>query len=427
TYEALAREFPAHPYADDALYLAADLRAQSGDVAGALERLEAVASRYPRGDFAGEALFKIFWLRHRADADSGGLEALARIEERFADAPETYDVERSRYWRARVLDGRGETAAALSLWEALAREHPATYYGLLARIRIAERTPGAAADLARTSALPPAGGPLPLVEAGDLAGDPHFQAGAQLLSLGFADAAAEELLSVRRDDRPRDATRVLVAAIARSGDFRAAQALARTELRWALTGRVTPELRDVWDAAFPRAYRELVERFCKSTRVDPDLLQALMREESALDPRALSWAGALGLTQLMLSTAQAVARDLRLQKPSAEGLLEPGLNIQIGAAYLGRLLARFGGNAVYALASYNAGASAVERWRSSRSGLELDAFVEEIPLTETRGYVKRVLRSYNAYRLLDGRPLLTALLEEPPARAAEARAEPRAR
>ena len=424
TYETLAREFPAHPYADDAIYLAADLRATGGDLSGALERLEAVASRYPSGDFAGEALFKIFWLRHRADDDPAALAALERIEERFATAAESYDLERARYWRARVLDAHGDGATALSVWRALAEEHPATYYGLLARMRIVERTPGAAAELSRGNASPPAAGPVPMVEAGDLGVDPHFRAGAQLLSLGFGDAASEELLAVRREDRPRDAVRVLVAAIARSGDFRAAQALARTELRWALSGPVTPELRDVWEAAFPRAYRDLVERFCKSPRVDPDLLQALMREESALDPRALSWAGAVGLTQLMLSTAQAVAKDLRLSRPSAEGLLEPGLNIQLGAAYLGRLLARFGGNAVYALASYNAGASAVERWRSSRTGLELDAFVEEIPLSETRGYVKRVLRSYNAYRLLDGRPLLTALREDPPARAAEARADP---
>jgi soluble lytic murein transglycosylase len=424
TYEALAREFPDHPYADDALYLAAELLAASGDVAGALDRLEAVAARYPHGDFAGEALFKTFWLHHRLDDDLTGLVSLARVEEQFAGAEDTYDVERARYWRARVLDAHGEPATARALWEALGREHPATYYGLLARTRIAERDPAGAVELAR-SATPTTAADFPaVVDAGSLTTDRHYQAGSQLLSLGFGEAASEELLAVRRSEQPRDAVRVLVQALTRTGDLRAAQAVARTDLRWALTGQLTPALRDVWEAAYPKAYRELVERFCKLPRVDPDLLQALMREESALDPRALSWAGALGLTQLMLPTAQAVARELRLGKPSPEGLFDPGLNIQLGAAYLGRLLARFGGNAVYALASYNAGASTVEHWRSSRSGLELDAFVEEIPLSETRGYVKRVLRSYNAYRLLGGRPLVTAEVEMSPGEAAEARAAP---
>jgi soluble lytic murein transglycosylase len=422
TYEALAKQFPEHPYADDALYLAADLRAASGDVSGALLDLEAVATQYPDGDYVGEALFKTFWLHHRLDDDQAGLLSLDRIEERFALAKDPYDVERARYWRARVLDGQSKRPEAMALWTALAREHPATYYGLLARTRLAERAPQAVADLALGALPAPLSLGATMVDAGDLRTNAHYQAAAQLLALGFPEAATQELLAVRRGAQPRDVTRVLVQGISRAGDVRAAQALARTELAWALIGRVTPELRDVWEAAYPRAYRELVERYSKSPRVDPDLVQALMREESALDPRALSWAGALGLTQLMLPTAQAVAKELRLGKPSSEGLLDPALNIQLGAAYLGRLLTRFGGNPVYALASYNAGASNVDRWRLARSGLELDAFVEEIPLAETRAYVKRVLRSYNTYRLLDGRPLLSTVSRMPTAERVEARA-----
>jgi soluble lytic murein transglycosylase len=413
TYERLAQEYPQHPYADDALYLAAELRAVSGDISGALLDLEAVSTRYPQGDYAGEALFKTFWLHHRLDDDEAGLASLDRVEERFAHAADPFDVERARYWRGRVLDSQGNRAGAMALWTALAADHPATYYGLLARTRLAERQPTTAAELAQRSVLPPAAGETTLVDAGTLRTDAHYRAGTQLLALGFSDAAAQELLAVRRSRQPKDVTRILIQGISRAGDLRSGQALARTEFAGALNGPVTPQLRDVWEAAYPKAYRELVERYCKSPGVDPDLLQALMREESALDPRALSWAGALGLTQLMLPTAQAVARDLRLSRPSSEGLLDPALNIQLGAAYLGRLLTRFGGNPVYALAGYNAGPTNVDRWRSSRSGLELDAFVEEIPLAETRSYVKRVLRSYNAYRLLNGQPLLSAASQVP--------------
>jgi soluble lytic murein transglycosylase len=139
-----------------------------------------------------------------------------------------------------------------------------------------------------------------------------------------------------------------------------------------------------------------------------------MREESALDPRALSWAGAVGLTQLMLPTAREVARALRIRAPSAEQLQNPATNIQLGAAYLSRLLQRFDGNVALALASYNAGEGAVSRWRSARPDSELDRWVEEIPLSETRGYVKRVLRSWNTYRLLGGRPLPGVVKTTPP-------------
>jgi soluble lytic murein transglycosylase len=104
----------------------------------------------------------------------------------------------------------------------------------------------------------------------------------------------------------------------------------------------------------------------------------------------------------MLPTAQEVARKLKLKRPTAGDLTDASLNIRLGATYLGSLLKRFDGSAPLAVASYNVGAGAVRRWLKDRGTLPLDEFVEEIPVQETRGYVKRVLRSYAAYRLLYG-------------------------
>ena len=135
-----------------------------------------------------------------------------------------------------------------------------------------------------------------------------------------------------------------------------------------------------------------------------DLLQALMREESALDPHAISPVGAIGLTQLMLPTAREIARQLRMKRPSRTDLMKSGVNIRIGAKYLGQLIRKFDGSVPLAVAAYNAGGGAVSRWVEARGTLDLDEFVEEIPYEETRGYVKRVLRSFAAYRLLYGAP-----------------------
>ena len=320
-------------------------------------------------------------------------------------AEESYDVERARYWRARVLDQGKHTDEALPLWEGLALEHPGTYYGLVARERLAERDSARAARVAaQLAALPPAATPADF-DAGTLLEDPHFVAGVELLRLGFNDAASSELLAARRTGQPPEAQRLLVEALARTGDVRSAHGVARLALRRDLSGPVAPGSRDLWAIAYPDAFRELVVRYTKGSPVEPELLQALMREESALDPRALSWAGAVGLTQLMLPTAREVARTLRMRAPTAEQLQNPSTNIQLGAAYLARLLQRFDGNVALALASYNAGEGAVSRWRAARPDSELDRWVEEIPLSETRGYVKRVLRSWNTYRLLGGRPL----------------------
>ncbi|HYO66809.1 MAG TPA: transglycosylase SLT domain-containing protein [Archangium sp.] len=405
TYERLARDYPDHSFADDALFYAADLYVKTGRLELASQRLKDLVKLYPQGDFLGEALFKDFWISRTLKAADGGIPMLLEIEKRFADADETYDLERAQYWRARTLQDKGDKKAAADLFETIAVEHPATYYGLMARTMLAE------VDAARMERVAPQidftqqerRAPWPL-HAGAMEKDPHFVAAVELLRLGFPEAVSSELLAVNRTNLPSENVRLLVQLLSVSGDERGAHAVARVALRRDLSGRITPETRPVWEVAYPNAFRPLIEKHTAAAGVEPDLLQALMREESALDPKALSWAGALGLTQLMPSTAQAVARQLKLKKVTTQALLEPDLNIRLGAQYLGSLIKRFSGHTPYAVGSYNAGPNAIDRWRADRPGVPLDAWVEEVPIAETRGYIKRVLRSYNTYQLLYGRP-----------------------
>ena len=167
-------------------------------------------------------------------------------------------------------------------------------------------------------------------------------------------------------------------------------------------------------------------RAATPAHVDPRIsFQALIREESALDPHALSWAGAVGLSQPMVPTARQVARQLNLKGHiDAVSLQQPELNLRIGSTYAGELLKKFGGNPVLALAAYNAGAGAVTHWMSGHELEDLDAFVEDIPVAETRGYVKRVLQSFTTYQLLYGASAETHL---PAGLVAAARARPRRR
>ena len=124
-----------------------------------------------------------------------------------------------------------------------------------------------------------------------------------------------------------------------------------------------------------------------------------MREESGYRPGVVSVSGARGLLQLMPATAERVARESRIGEFSADDLFEPRVNIRLGSDYLAGLLRRFEGRASAAIGSYNAGPHVVARWIEARPG-EDDVWVEEIPYDQTRGYVKRVLRSVQAYRVL---------------------------
>jgi soluble lytic murein transglycosylase len=405
TYERLAREFPGHSFADDALFYAADLYEKTGQPKKAVERLEELERNYSQGDFLGEALFKAFWIARTTGAPDGGMAILERIEKRFAEADETYDVERAQYWRARTLQDRGDVVGAVGLFERIAVEHPATYYGLMARAQLGEVDKERLAGIAPQLVFAPETlSPWPMHTGPVIEKDPHFLAGVELLRLGFPEAVSSELLAVNRNGQPAEAVRLIVHLLSMAGDERAAHAVARVALRRDLGGRITPQTRPVWEIAYPNAYRPLIEKHTKDAGIEPDLLQALMREESALDPKALSWAGAMGLTQLMPATAKATAQQLKIKRFRVENLYDPELNIRLGAHHLGELVKRFNGQTPFAVGSYNAGAGAVNRWRADRKGLPLDAWVEEVPIAETRGYIKRVLRSYNTYQLLYGRP-----------------------
>jgi len=402
TYELLAHDYPAHSFADDALFYAADLHARAGEQDKALERLQQLVQQYPAGDFTAEALFKIFWLQRQGKQSEEALKTLNLIEERYLAADESLDVERARYWRARMVEDAGDAAGAAQGFATVATEHPATYYGLMARAKLAGLNPSLGQQVeAELSAVPePSPGPWPLY-AGTVGEDPHFLAGVELLRLGFSDSASSELLAVNRTGQTQEALRLLVHVLSAAGDARSAHAIARTSLRRELSGRITPEKRPLWEVAYPNAFRPLIEKHCAAAKVDPNLLQALMREESALDPKALSWAGALGLTQLMPATAREVARIHKIStRITQEKLLEPDLNIHLGALELGGLLQRFDGVKPFAVAGYNAGPGSVNKWRGILPKAPIDEWVEEIPVEETRGYVKRVLRSYNTYQLL---------------------------
>ncbi|HUL58362.1 MAG TPA: lytic transglycosylase domain-containing protein [Anaeromyxobacteraceae bacterium] len=403
-YRRLARQFPAHALADDALFAAADLLARDGEVAQAGEAFGAIARDYADGDRRDEARFRLAWLAKRQGEVDAAVAQLLAIEEDARDR-DPYEHARAGYWRARLLSTRGEAGrgAARAIWSELAARYPADYYGLVSRARLAELAGGDGDGLP-----PPVTAPPPeeaRYDPGPLPEDRHFRAGVTLLRIGLAHLAADELNAVDQSRlRPDVADPVLLLAdlLDRAGDARASSALLRSLARGAL--RKPPEGQNlrVWHIAYPKAYREQVERWAPPARVPVDLLQALMREESALDPRAVSPAGAVGLTQLMLPTARQVARSLGLPRPTRGDLTAPAISIRIGARLLGDLIRRFDGSVSLALASYNAGPNAVAHWLAERGGLDLDEFVEEIPIEETRGYVKRVLRSYAAYRLLYG-------------------------
>lgn len=170
----------------------------------------------------------------------------------------------------------------------------------------------------------------------------------------------------------------------------------------------------LWDelqVRFPIVYQDHVTKAAKQTSVNPLLIFAVARQESAFMHDAKSPAGAVGLMQLLPSTAKQTAQKSGMSF-NAQDLIKPDKNIALGSRYLDYLLGVFDGNRILAAAAYNAGPSRVRQWMNKEKNAQLpyDVWIETIPFKETRGYVQNIL-SFSviyAYRLGQETKFVTA-------------------
>jgi soluble lytic murein transglycosylase len=340
---------------------------------------------------------------------------------------------RARYVRARALERAGRRSEAAGAYRAiLASDASDTgFYALWSRQRLAVLEPGAAWD-APTPARVAAEDSEELDLAGALAAlrDVHGEAypwlarAHELVRLGDREAAREELHELYlawNDARGRGPIRAGVEAVYRGATRQRVAVPASLRRRRrnlsaddaAALGLVAGALGDVGLAirfggamrasARPRAFESLVEAAAARRGLDPNLLLAVMRVESVYDPEIVSYAGAIGLLQIMPRTGQLIAHRLGLEDFRTDDLLDPATNIELAAWYLRSLLDRFEGRLPLAIAAYNGGPHNVRRWMEEHGpDLPLDAFLERIPFEQTFRYVRRVLSHYAAYRAQAG-------------------------
>ena len=143
---------------------------------------------------------------------------------------------------------------------------------------------------------------------------------------------------------------------------------------------------------FPTPYKDLIFQTAENYGIDPEWIYGVTRRESAFNMYARSSAGALGLMQILPSTARMQSKSLGMARPSHEDLLESERNILLGASYLNKMLERFSGNQVLATAAYNAGPNRVSKWLPKEGDkVSADIWVDTIPYKETREYVRAVM------------------------------------
>jgi len=146
---------------------------------------------------------------------------------------------------------------------------------------------------------------------------------------------------------------------------------------------------------YPLRYSNIVDGHARHYDLDPALLAAVIYRESKFDANAKSSSGAIGLMQLLPSTAQGIATRTGGSRFVVSDLYDPEINIRYGAWYLRRLLTKYGSERL-ALAAYNAGQENVDRWQASGGGIRFP---------ETQQYVDDVLHLRDLYAKAYGKEL----------------------
>ena len=321
-----------------------------------------------------EAAFHAGWIALRFLNDTA---TATREFDRLASYAETpMSRARAAYWQGRTAEASGAGERALGLYESAAAQ-TSTFYGQMARTRLGKGTP----PIRRALSIARGDDRVEVIRVIEL-----------LMALDEREIAfslAMDCAKTLSEDRQIAA---LAALMQTAQDARATLAIGKvaSQRGFALD-----------DAAFPifgiPAYTPL------SNSAGREIVYAIARQESSFQTKAVSGAGARGLMQMIVSTAQRTAQRAKVAFSADRLTTDPAFNAQLGAAHLGDLLQEQGGSHILTFAAYNAGGKRVKEWMSAygdprQPGVDAIDWIERIPITETRNYVQRVLENVEMYK-----------------------------
>jgi len=296
----------------------------------------------------------------------------------YSGAKSVISRARGAYWSGRAAEAKGDTAAATD-WYRNAARHLTVFYGQLAASRLPDPVHLSMDSGVRASAA----------EQADFNRLELVRVARQLTQIGENDRIRPFLINLlNRAGKPTDY--VLLAGLARS--------LEREDLAIHVAKEARQSGVELTEFLFPTL------RVPQGETPEAALTLAIIKQESAFDQRAKSSAGALGLMQLMPSTARPLAKAAGIGKLDEKKLLsDANLNMRLGRLYLAQMIDRFGGSYIMAIAAYNAGPSRVRSWSDlygdpRQADTDAIDWIENIPFNETRNYVMRVMENLQIYR-----------------------------
>ena len=402
-YQKVLDKYPSEVLAcHKALYFMGRIEEDNHRYVEAIDYYKKLLSKYNWGYFTPSAQFKIPWLYRlegRLEEARAGFKELLK----YADPVKFRNLDNgfqepddfrpaALYWLAETERQLEDYDSRVESLKQLVEKYPMDFYAMVARIEMSMQPLNFLEPRAIQKSSSRKWG------LGEV-NRKRINRAEKLISIGFLEMGMKELTQVTREKSDQEFSYYLAQLFQKAGGYQKA-----ISLSWGISRKnhhdsISPSLAKI---LFPKPYVEKAKQESSQYNLSPYLVMGLMRQESAFNKRVVSSANAIGLMQLLPTTATRVARSMRAELPAPNDLKKPAVNIQLGVKYLSGLLKNFNDNIIFSLASYNAGPGKVKQWMTIRSELKPLEFMESIPYKETRNYVKKVLRNYVIYKTLYG-------------------------
>jgi len=404
-YREFWRHYPGHPQAPLALWLAGQASERNKAWSLAAEFYHQLYTLYPQDEHVPEARFREGLMAYAQGQKGTALELWQAISLEGL-APEQ---------RARLLTWKGlatqEKDLAQELWQKAYEASPWSYYGLRARDLLQGgtlRIPADVSPLVLSSALNAADwrqlqkwARALNEEAPGLSASQRniFRQGEMLWKLGWYDKGLEVLRFLQSQVREDPPALLELAHLADELGAHPITLYCADRLIY-LSGGISQAPRALLQLAYPTTFGHLVQREAERWAVDPLLFLALVRQESRFNPRAVSHAGAVGLTQVMPETGHWIAARLGAEEYHPTLLERPFVSVRYGVWYLGTLLNLYARDWFAALVAYNAGPGNLKRWTGGQAIADPDLFYETLPSSEAKSYLGEIYCQYRVYESL---------------------------